>query len=199
MLDRGGNTFRRAAPVLLGASTRLTDSIGGTDQNDFYALRWRSGTGGSSFNFSLTSKRLASGVSVQLLNDRGRVIQQAVRSRNQPLISRRLESGNYYLRISPSRAQQPTRYQLSLSAVPLPAPSIAPIAIPPLPAPSITPITSPPPSLFIDDLSLNEGDRGTSNALFTVRLSAPTTQPVEVNYATQNGTATAGVRYSTLR
>ena len=52
-----------------------------------------------------------------------------------------------------------------------------------------------PPALFIDDVSLNEGNAGTTNAVFTVTLSAASGLPVTVNYATGGGTATAGSDY----
>src|SRR5437667_377497 len=43
--------------------------------------------------------------------------------------------------------------------------------------------------------SVVEGDSGTTNAMLTVSLSAATAQTVTVNYATANGTATAGTDY----
>jgi uncharacterized protein YjiK len=45
------------------------------------------------------------------------------------------------------------------------------------------------PSLSINDVSVTEGNSGTVNAVFAVSLSAASTQPVTVNYATANGTA----------
>ena len=44
-------------------------------------------------------------------------------------------------------------------------------------------------------LSLTEGNSGTTLATFTVTLSPTSTQTVTVNYATANGTATAGSDY----
>jgi hypothetical protein len=54
---------------------------------------------------------------------------------------------------------------------------------------------APLPTLSIDDVSLNEGNAGTSTATFTVTLSAAAAASVTVNYATANGTATAGTDY----
>jgi hypothetical protein len=51
------------------------------------------------------------------------------------------------------------------------------------------------PSLAIDDVSVLEGDGGTVNAVFTVTLSPSGSQPVTVDYGTQDGTATAGSDY----
>jgi hypothetical protein len=47
----------------------------------------------------------------------------------------------------------------------------------------------------IADTSLNEGNVGYPLANFTVSLSGPATHPVLVDYATSDGTATAGVDY----
>ena len=50
--------------------------------------------------------------------------------------------------------------------------------------------------LSIDDITPTEGDTGSANALFTVSLSTPVAQPVTVQFATANGTATAGTDYT---
>ena len=47
-----------------------------------------------------------------------------------------------------------------------------------------------PPTLSIDDVSILEGDSGTTDAVFTVTLSAISGQPVTVSYATADGSAT---------
>lgn len=52
------------------------------------------------------------------------------------------------------------------------------------------------PSLSINDVSVVEGDSGTTNAVFTVTLSAASGQTVTVNYATADGTATQPADYS---
>jgi hypothetical protein len=57
------------------------------------------------------------------------------------------------------------------------------------------PPTPQPPSLRINDVTIREGDTGTAAATFTVTLSAASTQPVTVAYATANGTATVGSDY----
>ena len=53
-----------------------------------------------------------------------------------------------------------------------------------------------PPTLSIADVSVTEGNSGTSNATFTVSLAAASGFTVTVNYATANGTATTSGDYS---
>jgi hypothetical protein len=52
------------------------------------------------------------------------------------------------------------------------------------------------PALSIGDVAVVEGDGGTVNAVFTVSLSSASTSTVTVNFATANGTATAGSDYT---
>jgi hypothetical protein len=60
----------------------------------------------------------------------------------------------------------------------------------------LTPIPpSPPTSLRIGDATITEGNGGTRTANFTVTLSAVSTEPVTVQYATADGIATAGSDY----
>ncbi len=46
------------------------------------------------------------------------------------------------------------------------------------------------PTLSINDVTVTEGDSGTTSAVFTVTLSSASSQTVTVNYATSDGTAT---------
>lgn len=54
-----------------------------------------------------------------------------------------------------------------------------------------------PPAITIDDVTMAEGDSGTSTATFTAALAWPTPATVTVNYQTADGTATAGSDYTT--
>ncbi len=54
------------------------------------------------------------------------------------------------------------------------------------------------PNLSIDDVSIPEGNGGSSSADFTVTLSSPSSQTVTVDFATGNGTATAPVDYTAV-
>lgn len=51
------------------------------------------------------------------------------------------------------------------------------------------------PAVSVANVRVTEGNSGTTNAVFTLTLSAPTTKTVTVNFATANGTATAGSDY----
>src|SRR5262245_44305523 len=53
----------------------------------------------------------------------------------------------------------------------------------------------PPPKVAIGDVTVLEGSSGTTAFVFTVSLSAPSNQVVSVNYATADGSATAGSDY----
>lgn len=52
------------------------------------------------------------------------------------------------------------------------------------------------PSLSINDVTVTEGNSGTTNVVFTVTLSAASGQSVGVNYATADGTATQPADYT---
>jgi len=54
---------------------------------------------------------------------------------------------------------------------------------------------APPPSISISDVTVTEGNTGTVSAAFTVSLSTATSAVVTVDYATADGTATAGSDY----
>ncbi len=61
---------------------------------------------------------------------------------------------------------------------------------------TVTAVTQVPlPLIFIADASCVEGNTGTTNMIFRVRLSTPSPQTVQVGYATANGTAIAGSNY----
>ncbi len=58
------------------------------------------------------------------------------------------------------------------------------------------PVPPAPPALSIADVAITEGNTGTLNAVFTVRLSSASTQAVTVYFATGDSGATAGLDYS---
>ena len=54
------------------------------------------------------------------------------------------------------------------------------------------------PTLSVADITVTEGNSGTTNATFTVKLSQASTQPVTVTYGTSNGLALAGSDYTAV-
>lgn len=58
-----------------------------------------------------------------------------------------------------------------------------------------TPATSQP-AFSVNDLTIDEGNDGSTTATFTVRLNTATSDSVRVNYATANGSALAGSDYT---
>ena len=54
----------------------------------------------------------------------------------------------------------------------------------------------PTPTLSVNNVSVTEGNSGTTTMTFTVTLSNASSQNVTVNFATANGTATAGSDYT---
>jgi uncharacterized repeat protein (TIGR01451 family) len=56
----------------------------------------------------------------------------------------------------------------------------------------------PPPTLSINDVSVTEGNTGTTNAVFTVTLSPAVGHTVTVNYATAGNTATSGTDFQAV-
>ncbi len=56
----------------------------------------------------------------------------------------------------------------------------------------------PPPTLSVDDVSVTEGNAGTTSATFTITRAGSTAASSSVTYATADGTATAGSDYTAL-
>lgn len=54
------------------------------------------------------------------------------------------------------------------------------------------------PEMFINNVTITEGDTGTIQAVFTVALSEPATETVMVQFNTQDGTAIAGMDYQSV-
>ncbi len=61
---------------------------------------------------------------------------------------------------------------------------------------TITDDEDPPPELSIGDASVTEGDTGSTTMTFTVTLNRTATETVTVDWATADGTATAGTDYT---
>jgi hypothetical protein len=77
------------------------------------------------------------------------------------------------------------------------------IVVSPMNRPGTLPVTTRaaiydlvPTTVSVGDIRVTEGNEGTTNANFTVRLTAGAILPVTLQYATRNGTATAGTDYT---
>jgi hypothetical protein len=77
------------------------------------------------------------------------------------------------------------------------------IVVSPMNRPGALPVTTRaaiydlvPTTVSVGDIRVTEGNEGTTNADFVVRLTAGAILPVTLNYATRNGTATAGTDYT---
>ncbi|MCA1684099.1 MAG: tandem-95 repeat protein, partial [Actinobacteria bacterium] len=73
------------------------------------------------------------------------------------------------------------------------APATVAMTVTPPPPPSAGPTT-----FSVNDLSLPEGNSGTSPATFTIARSGDTSGPASVKYRTSGGTATAGTDYTAV-
>lgn len=56
----------------------------------------------------------------------------------------------------------------------------------------LIPISAPLPTVSISNATVNEGNSGTTNAVFSISLSAPASSPVSIVATTSSGSATAG-------
>jgi hypothetical protein len=61
---------------------------------------------------------------------------------------------------------------------------------------TVNPVVAPPSNITINDIAVTEGNSGTTAATFTVSLSGPQADPVTVDFATADGTATAPTDYT---
>ena len=108
--DLAGNKLSTARLIGLGASFK--DSVGRSDRSDFYQtiLNKRSLS-----SFTLKSSGV---VAINLLNSLGKVISQATTRGSSHQISKDLDPGRYYIRITSGSAN--AKYTLSTSAIGLP-------------------------------------------------------------------------------
>ncbi|MGH2689699.1 MAG: DUF7594 domain-containing protein [Actinomycetota bacterium] len=68
-----------------------------------------------------------------------------------------------------------------------------------LPGPQLVVVSGPStPALSVGDVSVTEGDAGTTDAAFVVSLDPPSDTEVTVGYATADGSATAGADYTAV-
>lgn len=116
-VDNAGNTMAKARTITVRPTVdTYTDSIGGTDRNDYYRFTIRQQS-----DFRLSLDRLTADADVSLLNSSGRVITtSAAAGTTAESIAQTLDSGTYFVRVFPY--SRTTNYRLGVSAAP-PAPT----------------------------------------------------------------------------
>lgn len=114
--DRAGNDLNSAYGISLGAGmTTYTDWVGKADGDDYYTFNLN-----SSSNFSMQLSGVTTSVDAQLLNATGNVLSNATANSTtpNPVLASTLDTGKYYIHISPHSGD--SYYNLSLSATPKP-------------------------------------------------------------------------------
>jgi hypothetical protein len=113
--DSAGNTIAAARNLGTLSTTRsISESIGGTDSNDYYRFNLT-----QTSNFTLTLSGLSADADVVLLDASGSTLRSSDSSgTTSESIIRELEAGTYYVRVYPYRGT--TNYSLSLSATAAP-------------------------------------------------------------------------------
>ena len=108
------------------------------------------------------------------------------------------DSFTYTVRDNEGAVSNAATVSITVSAAPTPTATAtftptATVALISTATPTLMPTV---PLLSINDVTVTEGNSGTTNATFTVTLSAPSSQPVTVVAQTANGTALAGSDYT---
>jgi hypothetical protein len=112
-IDYAGNSLDAARNIAVYASEQIySDWVGSADSNDYYRFQFN-----STSNLKLTLDGLSADADFQLLSDSGGVIASSTNVGNiNESISRTLQQGTYYVRVSPYSGD--TFYNLTLSTTP---------------------------------------------------------------------------------
>ncbi|TVQ22202.1 MAG: hypothetical protein EA367_04520 [Leptolyngbya sp. DLM2.Bin15] len=114
-VDRAGDSRGQARAIVASDRPRtFRDYVGPSDRNDFYRF-----TLDEAREIDLRLSNLQANADLRLLDNRGRLLEASTQAgtRNER-ITRELEAGTYYLRVTP-RGRAQTRYALSVQANPL--------------------------------------------------------------------------------
>ncbi|WP_200376899.1 beta strand repeat-containing protein [Thiocystis violacea] len=172
----GNDTYIITSAMTAGATAQITDTEGTNIIQLIDGLTIAS----SSFTNNATQLTLSNGAIVQVLGANNMTFQ----------VGANATSGD----VAPSQTYAQFAAQLGGSVPAAGAPAVA--GTPNFSVPSNGTPTTPTLSFASTAVSLIEGNSGTTNMTFTVNLSAAQTSAVTVNYATANGTATAGSDYT---
>jgi serine protease len=112
-IDYAGNSLDAGRNITIDASERIyTDWVGSADSNDYYRFQLN-----TTSNLKLTLNGMSSDADVQLLSGSGGLIASSTNVGNiNESISRTLQQGTYYVRVSPYSGE--TFYNLTLSTTP---------------------------------------------------------------------------------
>jgi serine protease len=204
-IDYGGNSLDAARNIPIDASERIySDWVGSGDSNDYYGFQLN-----TTSNLKLTLDGLIADADVQLLSFLGGVIASSTNVGNiNESISRTLNAGTYYVRVSPYSGDTFYNLTLSTSSVPITTDAGNPPLISPIntsaPAPESPTTQTAAGTLRADTFTYQTGynlsvfsgngnvDFGTG-ALDILDLSQFASTGVSINYA---NTATGGVIYN---
>jgi hypothetical protein len=111
-----GNSLKDALSVgTLNGTKTYSESVSSTDTNDYYRFTLEEKS-----NFSMALKGLSGDADVQLLDSKGKVIQESDLSGTAAeSVKATLDAGDYYARILPFDSSTKIDYDLSLSATPV--------------------------------------------------------------------------------
>lgn len=165
-IDNAGNTLNTARNIGMDvANSTYTDWVGQTDNNDYYRFNLS-----KSSNFQLQVQDLSADADVQLLDDKGSVIQVSQNyNTSDEIITRSLDAGTYYIRVYPYSGE--TSYKLNVSAASSNSVTTQPISTsvdaPTTPTGVVTPTTVTSPTNYVgtlraDTFTFGSGFSGTA-------------------------------------
>lgn len=178
--DEAGDTLATASPLAVAANGTVgqVGCISSSTDADLFKFQTSGGTINLTGNVAAVGANLDLGIEI-LDGSGGVVISSKPEGKLEATLSTTLTAGTYYLRVlgtgnGDANATGYTNYG-SIGAY------------------NITgdfPVVIVTPDISISDVTVTEGDTGSTNAIFTVSLSTNSNQPVTVDYATGAGTAT---------
>lgn len=171
----------------------LNDDLPNLTINDVTVTEGNSGTTNATFTVSLSAPAPAGGVTFNIATANGTAT-SGVDYVAQNLTSQTIPAGSstysFTVQVNGDALNEPTEtFFVNVTGV------INSVVVDGQGVGTIT-NDDPLPSISIDDVTLTEGDSGTSNATLTVSLSAASGQTITVNYATSDGIATSASDYT---
>lgn len=185
--DDAGDTLATSVPLTItGAST--IDQVGlinNENDLDLYSFTTKGGDLDVVASGAIPCPNLD--ITLELLDSSGQILASDSPTANLSAEIKKtgLAASKYYVRISASGDRDPFKDGYSKYG------SIGAYHLT-----GTVPVSNVNPSATIDDVTVTEGNTGTTNAVFTVTLSSSPSQPVSINFTTSGGTATSGVDFA---